>query len=211
MEALSIYNFVPTEMKKWIPKILFIAILLIMGNSFICSAQDRYKDKPWLVSCGINLIIEDGNQFTGFANNEKIIWNISPFTFFLEKRLAKGFGIQGVIGSNIYATNQKINGLTLEVPRDVVYTDLFGKFNFNSIWKDTSSFDPYLGIGPGYIFTGNGGEATGNICFGFNQWVGRGDFAISLEGIYKFKVTLTETYTKDNIFQINLSLLHLID
>ena len=208
IKTASFHIFVPIEMKKWIPKILFMAILLTMGN---CFAQDRFINKPWLVSYGVNLIIEDGNQFTGFAKNEKIIWNISPFTFFLEKRLAKGFAIQGAIGSNIYATNQKISGLTLEVPRDIIYTDFFGKFNFNSIWKDTSSFDPYLGIGPGYIFTGNGGEATGNICFGFNQWVGRGDFAISLEGIYKFKVPLIETYTKDNIFQINLSLVHLIE
>ena len=122
-------------MKKWIPKLMLICLLLKMGNSFTCSAQDIYKGKPWLVGYGGNLIIEDGNQFSRYTKGEKIIWNISPFAFFAEKRLAKGFAIQGVIGSNIYATNQKMDGLSLKVPKDVVYTDFFGKANLNSFLK----------------------------------------------------------------------------
>jgi hypothetical protein len=198
-------------MRSVIPKIAITILLLQFGIINHSKAQERYKGEPWILSYGVNLLIEDGNQFTRFVNNEKIIWNTSPYTFGIEKRVKNGFGLQACISSNLYPTKQKIKGLTLEVPQDVIALDFQTKFNFNSILKDSSKFDPYVGLGTGYFFAGNNGQLSANMCFGFNHWIGKSAYAIAMEGLYKIKLPTNSNNSKDNLLQINLMLIHIID
>ena len=73
----------------------------------VSSAQDIYKKNPYLISYGVNVIFEDRNQFENYVKNEPVLWNISPITFGLEKRIRNDFAIIGIAGTNVYQEKQK--------------------------------------------------------------------------------------------------------
>jgi hypothetical protein len=190
-------------------KILYL--FLVIAFPRIVLSQDIYKGNPWIIGFGGNLILEDRNQFENYLNNEKVYWNISPFTISLEKRLNKGFALQSIIGSNIYSKNQKINGTKLLELRDIVFVETYLKYNFNSIWQDTSRFDPFLSIGPGLIYRGKSGpDFHGSLGFGFNYWISK-YYGISTSATYNFSDSYLKNEWQDDHLMINLVFLHIID
>ncbi len=190
-------------------KFLLLLLSLICFD-FKLRAQDVYKGNPWLISFGGNLIIEDGSQFKGYINNEPIKWNLSPFTFGAEKRLNNGFALAGNIGSNIFPEKQKISNESLKTSSDVIFIDFYAKYNFNAILKDTSNFDPFLEIGPGYMFKKGQNATSINLCFGFNYWINN-KFAIAAAAAYKFGLIYAPDAQKDNLFHMNVMLIQIID
>ena len=187
-----------------------LVLIYAIGFAINLNAQNIYKGNPWIFSFGGNLIIEDGSQFKGYIENKPILWNLSPLTLGVEKRLKKGFAINSILGTNIYVEKQKIANETLKKSSDVVFVELNGKYNINSFLKDTTYFDPFIGAGFGYIFKNGQNTCSLNLCFGFNYWI-TNKFAINTTSSYKFGLKSFDGFKKDNLFQLNLMLIQIIE
>ena len=90
------------KIKKPFKLLILLATILFFKN---CIAQ-KNNNKSYIISYGANLVFEDKNQFVNYINNEEILWNISPITFGVEKRLNSTIGIVGYIGSNLYLSTK---------------------------------------------------------------------------------------------------------
>jgi len=192
-------------------KYKFLGLLMFLFSfEFSAKSQDIYKGNPWIISFGGNLIIEDGSQFKGYINNQPIIWNLSPFTFGAEKRLNRGFALAGNMGSNIFPEKQKISNESLKTSSDVIFIDFYAKYNFNAFLKDTGNFDPFLELGPGYMFKKGQNATSLNLGFGFNYWINN-KFAIAAAAAYKFGLIYAPDAQKDNLFHLNVMLIQIID
>lgn len=187
-------------------KLLFVlATILIFKNGI---AQQK-NNKSYIISYGANLVFEDKNQFVSYINNEEILWNISPITFGIEKRLNSLIGILGCIGSNLYPQKQNISGITLKEPKDVFYLDFLGKINLLTVLKYKSSFDPFVTVGSGYYQRSDANELNLNIGAGFNYWI-NDIYGLNLNAVYKINEPLvTENIHKD-LLQVSFMLVQTI-
>lgn len=174
----------------------------------ICAAQ-KYKSNSYIISYGANLVFEDKTQFVNYINNEEVLWNISPITFGIEKRLNNMIGIVGYIGSNLYPEKQKIGGISSKVPKDVFYFDIISKLNLLSLLQYKSTFDPFVSIGTGYYYRGEANEINLNFGAGFNYWM-NDIYGINLNLIYKINEPLLAEKTPSDLLQISLMLVQTI-
>lgn len=182
-----------------------IAAFFVAKN---CVAQKK-NNKHFILSYGANIIFEDRDQFVSYLNNQSVLWNISPITFGIEKRLNNLFGLSANLGSNLYPEKQKINGLTLKVPKDVLYLDLYCKLNLLAILKYKSSFDPYLTIGTGYLNRGLVNEINLNLGSGFNYWI-NDIYGINLNAVYKINQPFVFENTPKDLLQVSIMLVQTI-
>jgi hypothetical protein len=187
-------------------KLLFVfAAFFIFKNGI----AQKNKNQPYIISYGANLVFEDKTQFVNYINNEEILWNISPITFGIEKRINSTIGIVGYIGSNLYPENQKIGGLKITEPKDVFYFDLISKLNLLSILKYKSTFDPFVSVGTGYYFRGETNEISLNMGAGFNYWM-NDIYGINLNLVYKLNEPLVSENTQKDLLQISIMLVQTI-
>lgn len=189
----------------------FILVSVIMyPNNIFSQTNGTYEKKPWSISFGVNSIFEDREQFIRYFNNEAVLWNVSPITFGVEKKINKFIGINGLVGSNQYPENQRINGASLTENRDVVFADMFFKFNLLEILKYKSDFEPYLTAGVGYLSRSESSEISINLGGGFNYWLSN-KYAIGLGSNYKMNRNLTNETKFGDFLQLNLMLIQVID
>ena len=194
-------------MKIKIPfKLLFVFVTVLIFKN--CMAQ-KNNDKSYRVSYGANLVFEDKNQFVNYINNKEILWNISPITFGIEKRLNSLASVIGYIGSNLYPENQKMGGTTLKEPKDVFYFDLLGKLNLLTVLNYKSSFDPFITIGSGYYYRSAANEINLNMGAGFNYWI-NDIYGINLNFIYKINQPLVSENTQKDLLQVSFMLVQTI-
>lgn len=187
-------------------KLLFvIASFFLFGN---CIAQNIYQPK-YIISYGANVVFEDKSQFVNYINNEEVLWNISPITFGIEKRLNNTIGFLGYIGSNLYPEKQKMGGFTLSEPKDVFYFDVMGKLNVLSILKYQSSFDPFITLGTGYYNRSAANEINLNIGTGFNYWM-NDIYGINFNLLYKINEPLIAENTQKDLLQVSIMLVQTI-
>jgi hypothetical protein len=194
-------KFIKTAIKF---SFLFLSIFIFKN----CIAQKK-KNNNYIISYGANLVFEDKNQFVKYINNEEILWNVSPITFGIEKRLNSTFGVAGYIGSNLYPENQRMGGITIKEPKDVFYFDLQGKLNLLSILKYKSSFDPFVSMGTGYYYRSATNEINLNMGGGFNYWI-NGIYGINLNLVYKINEPLVPEKTQKDLLQVSFMLVQTI-
>lgn len=185
-------------------------ILLLTVFIKVSNAQDIYKNKPFLISYGVNVIFEDRNQFENYVKNEPVLWNISPITFGLEKRIREDFAILGIAGTNVYKEKQKINGITLTNSQDVYFIEVGGKFNVIPILKYKTKIDPYISATTGYINRGAANEINLNIGFGTNYWF-NSKFGLNFNGTYRINQTLSSDNKQGDLMQFSIMLVQIIE
>jgi hypothetical protein len=187
-------------------KLLFVITTFLIFKNGIAQ---KNNNKSYIISYGANLVFEDKNQFVNYINNEEVLWNISPVTFGMEKRLNSTIGIAGYIGSNLYPEKQKMGGYILKDPKDVFYFDIISKLNLLSILKYQSAFDPFLSLGTGYYFRSTGNEINLNIGAGFNYWI-NDIYGINLNLVYKINEPLVSENTQKDLLQVSIMLVQTI-
>jgi len=185
--------------------LILLATILFFKN---CIAQ-KNNNKSYIISYGANLVFEDKNQFVNYINNEEILWNISPITFGVEKRLNSLIGIAGYIGSNLYPEKQKMGGFNLKEPKDVFYFDIQGKLNLLSLLKYKSTFDPFISVGTGYYYRSAANEINLNIGTGFNYWI-NDIYGINLNCVYKINQPMVSENTQKDLLQFSFMLVQTI-
>jgi hypothetical protein len=185
--------------------ILVLIIFFILKNA---KAQ-KNKNNTYAVSYGANLVFEDRNQFVNYINNKEVLWNISPITFGIEKKLNNLVSVVGYIGSNLYPSNQRMGGTTLKDPKDVFYFDIQGKLNLLTVLKYKSSFDPFVTVGTGYYNRNSSNEVNLNIGSGFNYWI-NDVYGINLNFVYKINEPLVSENTQKDLLQVSFMLVQTI-
>lgn len=164
---------------------LMLALLLILGYSN-ANAQDN--NNPFQFSFGVNAIDffpvgEDepqGDFFDEFFNVTDH-YNIvgSSATVTVAKYLGDGFSF-GVTGS--FNKIEKFGELLVE---DLSYSAVDGiiKYSFSELLK-TEKFEPYLGVGGGYVFLEDFSNGTFNASLGLNYWINE-NWGFFLQSTYK--------------------------
>lgn|GEM_PF-3595145 len=189
---------------------LVFAFSSIFSCKIIAQSNNAYEKKPWLISFGVNSIFEDRDQFVRYVNNETILWNISPITFGVEKRVNYFIGLSGIIGSNQYPENQRINGSSIEKVKDIIFIDLNTKFNLVPLLEYKTFFDPYFVAGVGYLNRSVNNEIAINLGFGFNYWLNK-NYAFNVGGSYKFNRGIELEVKEGDFLQLNLMLIQVIN
>ncbi len=189
---------------------LVFAFSSIFSCKIIAQSNNAYEKKPWLISFGVNSIFEDRDQFVRYVNNESILWNISPITFGVEKRVNYFIGLSGIIGSNQYPENQRINGSSIEQVKDIIFIDLNTKFNLVPLLEYKTFFDPYFVAGVGYLNRSVNNEIAINLGFGFNYWLNK-NYAFNVGGSYKFNRGIESEVKEGDFLQLNLMLIQVIN
>ncbi len=190
-------------------KYCWIFLLLNIFTNF-SSAQDIYKKKPYIISYGVNVIFEDRNQFENYVKNEPVLWNISPITFGLEKRIRNDFAIIGIVGTNVYQEKQKINGITLKNSKDVYFVEIGAKLNFIPLLKYKTNIDPYVTATTGYINRGVASELNLNFGLGTNYWF-NSKFGLNFNATYRINEAISIENKQGDLMQFSIMLVQIID
>jgi OOP family OmpA-OmpF porin len=156
-------------MKRLKLALMALFTLVTVGN---VNAQD--ENNPWAVGFGINAVdmyngADTSGQFKDLLGSSD--WNVLPSvtTVFASKYLKNGFTVQ-LSGS--------ISEVTNELKKDDVDYFLWSagalvKYDLNNLIGETSWFDPYIGLGGDYVFSGknDASELMAVGAIGFNVWL----------------------------------------
>ncbi|MDP5044241.1 MAG: OmpA family protein [Leeuwenhoekiella sp.] len=176
---------------------LFFAVLIGVNSVF---AQDA--NNPWYISVGVNAVDtypvdEDNRPLTGGFLNEMYNvddhWNILPSisTLYVGRYIGSGlaFGVRGSLN--------KIEKFGDVPANDLAYYAVDGMFSYSfrdALFGEGGWFDPYLGVGGGYVFVGDlSSHGTANGTVGLKIWLGE---SISLDLSTTYKHAFEDNYTK---------------
>lgn len=178
---------------------IMLAVLVFFGLS---SAIAQDKNNPWAVEIGINAVDtypvgEDNLPFTGGFPNEYFNltdhWNILPSvsTLYVGRYIGSGFtlGIRGSINQIDQFGDRRVD--------DLAYYAIDGMFGYSfrdQLFGEGGWFDPYLGVGGGYVFIGDmPSHGTANGTAGIKFWLGE-NLNLNLSSTYKH--AFEDRYTK---------------
>lgn len=156
---------------------------------------------PWVIQVGPDVVDDNDTRLKEFKIFDER--NFYPFHFSAEKRIKKGFGVQGVIST------ENLN------PHDFWSLDLNAKYNFLTKSIDEKKvFDPYALIGGGHTYRdfpnpmrkleGKDNSGNFNVGVGANIWIFK-NTAIYLQSVAKF-VLLQKKFEGSNYIQFSAGL-----
>ena len=160
-------------MKKLIS---LLTLLIFVINSSEIRAQDQ--DNPWQISFGTNAVdieADTNTSITQFFNVDGN-WNVSksPISMFSVSKYVGGnlsFGVSTSFNSiKNYATGRELPAVT----NDYFSIDAMLKYDlseFLSIKVLGTTFEPFVGVGPGWTWFDNQDGLTGNFSLGINYWL----------------------------------------
>ncbi|TAI48554.1 OmpA family protein [Flagellimonas allohymeniacidonis] len=159
-------------------KVLHFAIVLFFAVSFTGNAQDlelTAKDtivkSSWMVSLGINVVDDSGDEFGNLLDIEDG-WNMVPFPSRISvgRYFKNGVGLEAIGTYNRYKEGKVIDNEINTEDIDYFGIDFRVSYDLNQILGETGFFDPYVGIGAGYTDANNEGRGTYNAVVGFRTW-----------------------------------------
>ena len=158
-------------------KILSLLTLLIFVLNFSeINAQD--KENPWQISFGTNAVdveADTNTSITEFFNIDGN-WNVSksPISMFSVSKYVGGnfsFGI----GASFNSISKYATGLERsDVTNDYFSIDAMLKYDLSdllSIKVLGTTFEPFVGVGPGWTTFSNQDGLTANFSLGVNYWL----------------------------------------
>ena len=171
---------------------LFLTTLLVFGLSTL-QAQD--KNNPWQFSFGANAIDVEADTNTQFADFFDVDenWNTakSPISMFtISKYIGDNlsFGVGASFNSiKNYATGLELPGVT----NDYFSIDAMLKYDlseFLSVKVLGATFEPFVGVGPGWTSFSNQDGLTANLSLGINYWLTE-TFGVVAMSEYKHNLT----------------------
>ena len=160
----------------------FLIVLLIFGTTGVYS-QD--KNNQWQVSFGTHSVdqsVDENTQILEFFDVNPN-WNISsPFSMFsvskyLDSNLS--FGVGGSMNTiSKYSPGHEMSGDAKFYTADAML-----KYSLGDVC-DWGSWEPYVGIGPGWTWMADQGWMTGNLTAGMNYWF-NDKWGITFQADYK--------------------------
>jgi outer membrane protein OmpA-like peptidoglycan-associated protein len=153
-------------------KQLKLAVIALFTLVSVANVNAQDSNNPWVVGFGGNIV--DFYNSDSFTDNVKDLlgngdWNILPSIsrISVDKYIDQGFSVQlaGAINS--------IETVTAKDDSDFLYysVDAIVKYDLNTLFGETSWFDPYVYLGGGYTSANDEGELMLNGGLGFNTWI----------------------------------------
>ena len=139
-------------------------------------AQD--EEYPWQISFGTNAVdveADTNTSFTEFFNIDGN-WNLSrsPISMFSVSKFVGGnfsFGVGASFNSiSKYATDRELTDVT----NDYLSIDAMLKYNLSELLSInilSTTFEPFIGIGPGWTSFSDQDGLTANFSIGVNYWL----------------------------------------
>jgi hypothetical protein len=160
-------------MKKLIALLTFLIFVI---NSSEIRAQD--EDNPWQISFGTNAVDVEADTNTSITNffNVDSNWNVSksPISMLSVSKYVGGnfsFGVGASFNSiSKYATGRELSDVT----NDYFSIDAMLKYDLSellSIKVLGTTFEPFVGVGPGWTSFSNQDGLTANFSLGVNYWL----------------------------------------
>ena len=154
---------------------LFIALTMIFGLTTL-QAQD--KDNPWQISFGTNAVDVEADTNTSITEffNINGNWNVSksPISMFSVSKYVGGnfsFGI----GASFNSISKYATGLERsDVTNDYFSIDAMLKYDLSDLLSVKvlgTTFEPFVGVGPGWTTFSNQDGLTANFSLGVNYWL----------------------------------------
>ncbi|WP_127845888.1 OmpA family protein [Psychroflexus aestuariivivens] len=174
---------------KHLSKITFLACMLFAA--FSAQAQD--ENNPWAFTLGTNAVdfyptdngnvpgeYSSGSLFSDFTNVEDH-WNILPAFSSLEAMRYVGDGFSARLSGSMNEI-EKIGDVSAD---DLTFYNLGAgvQYNFKTL-LNSKVIDPFLGVGAGYYWLDDSGDATFDSDLGLNFWF-NDNFALTLKTSYK--------------------------
>lgn len=158
-------------------KLLYLLTLLIFVLNFSeINAQD--KENPWQISFGTNAVdveADTNTSITEFFNIDGN-WNVSksPISMFSVSKYVGGnfsFGI----GASFNSISKYATGLERsDVTNDYFSIDAMLKYDLSDLLSVKvlgTTFEPFVGVGPGWTTFSNQDGLTANFSLGVNYWL----------------------------------------
>ena len=180
---------------------LFTLFIFILNFSEI-KAQD--KDHPWQISFGANAVDVEADTNTSITEFFDVQgnWNVSksPISMFSVSKYIGGnfsFGI----GASFNSISKYATGLELsDVTNDYLSIDAMLKYDLSellSIKILSTTFEPFVGVGPGWTFFDSQDGMTANVSLGVNYWLTE-TFGVLVMSEYKHNLDdIDENYMLD--------------
>ncbi len=160
-------------MKKLITLLTFLIFII---NSFEVRAQD--EDNPWQISFGTNAVDVEADTNTSITDffNVDANWNVSksPISMLSVSKYVGGnfsFGVSASFNSiSKYATGRELSDVT----NDYFSIDAMLKYDLSellSIKVLGTTFEPFVGVGPGWTSFSDQDGLTANFSLGVNHWL----------------------------------------
>ncbi|WP_196895725.1 OmpA family protein [Aureivirga marina] len=162
----------------------FLAFLLLACVNTI-HAQD--SDNPWLVGIGYNAVDfnsagSTGNgRFDSFFKFDNYNINGSSLRFSGARYLGSGFSVEAALSLN---TIDRFGEEKLDNDLSYLAFDAGAKYDINNLVGETGWFDPYLGLGLGYVSLEDEATSSVNGTAGFNIWFAE-KFGLYVQTMYK--------------------------
>ena len=156
--------------------ITLLSILIFTLNPLEIRSQD--KDYPWQISFGTNAVdveADTNTSITEFFNIDGN-WNVSksPISMFSVSKYVGGnfsFGVGASFNSiSKYATGLELANKT----NDYFNVDAMLKYDLSellSIKVLGTTFEPFIGVGPGFTSFSDQEGLTANLSLGINYWL----------------------------------------
>ena len=156
--------------------ITLLSILIITLNPFEIISQD--KDYPWQISFGANAVDIEADSNTSITEffNVNGNWNVSksPISMLSVSKYVGdnfSFGVGASFNSiSKYATNRELSDVT----NDYFSIDAMLKYDLSellSIKVLGTTFEPFVGVGPGWTSFSDQDGLTANFSLGVNYWI----------------------------------------
>ena len=156
--------------------IILLSILIITLNPFEIISQD--KNYPWQISFGTNAVDIEADTNTSITEffNLNGNWNVSksPISMLSVSKYVGdnfSFGVGASFNSiSKYATNRELSGVT----NDYFSVDAMLKYDLSELLPIKvlgTTFEPFVGVGPGWTSFSDQDGLTANFSLGVNYWI----------------------------------------
>ena len=148
---------------------LLLIVLFIFGTT---SVQAQDENNPWQVSFGMHAVDQEADQQTSITEFFDVSdnWNISaPFSMFSVSRYL-GNNLSFGVGMSFNSISKYATGFEMSEASAHRTADAMLKYSFGNV-LDWGSWEPFVGIGPGYTWMADENWMTGNFSLGINYWM----------------------------------------
>ncbi|WP_196885661.1 OmpA family protein [Aureivirga sp. CE67] len=162
----------------------FLAFLLLVC---VGTTQAQDSDNPWLVGVGYNAVdfnsagATGNGRFDGFFKFDNYNFNATAFRFSGARYLGSGFSVEAALSLN---TIDRFGETKLDKDLSYLAFDAGAKYDINNLVGQTGWFDPYLGLGLGYVSVEDDATSSINGTAGFNIWFAE-KFGLYVQTMYK--------------------------
>ena len=186
--------------------LMFLSISIAFSQNIELAEEDTSYQNYWMLGIGYNIVDDSGNIFdTPLRVQDN--WNVLPYPSRISvgRYFNSGLGIELIGSYNKYKEGKIIDKTINTEEADYLAFDSRLSYDLNKIIGDSNFFDPYIGVGLGFVEASNISRTTFNATVGVRTWfTNRLGMDINAAG----KWSVNKNKTKSNHIQYGIGLVY---